>query len=63
MPMMLAVALALALQGCAPTHAPGKNAHDYESDVYQCEKEAAPQRDLILWRQMRDRCMRLRGWR
>ena len=52
------------LTGCAADwrHA-SKGAGDFERDLYECEKDAAPQRDSVLARQMKVRCLQLKGWR
>ena len=60
----LACALAMALAGCGPTWVhQTKSADDFEADLYGCERDAAAQRDVILWRTMMERCLRVQGWR
>jgi hypothetical protein len=54
----------VAVSACAAnyTHL-SKSELDFERDMYQCEREAAPVQDRARNRQMIDRCMRVLGWR
>lgn len=59
-----AAILALLLAGCANTwHHPTKSAQDGQRDAYECEREAAPVLDPMRNSAMRERCLRLRGWK
>jgi hypothetical protein len=58
------IALTVLLAGCATEwRHPMKGAAEYERDYYECEKDAAPQQDVIRWRGMMERCLRSKGWR
>lgn len=52
-----------ALAGCTTWVHPTKTEADFERDAYECERDAAAVQDPIRLSLMRDRCMRVKGWR
>lgn len=58
-----ALLIALAAAGCGTNYQhPTKDQAEFQRDLYDCERDAAPQVDPIYRRRMMDRCLRLRGW-
>lgn len=56
--------LAAALAGCGTTWTqPGRTDADWERDFYECQRDASAQADAGESTAMRQRCMRLKGWR
>lgn len=55
-------AITVILTGCTWSK-PGGTAEAFENDMYQCQVQAAPAQDPILHGMIRDRCMRVKGWR
>lgn len=50
------------LAGCATWTHPYKDAAAFEMDLHQCEVQAAPAEPMRAM-VMKDRCMRVQGWR
>lgn len=55
----LAAAAVLLAAGCSH-YVHRDPAHDFDTDYYDCQKEAAPQNHRR--KEMIDRCLRLKGW-
>lgn len=51
------------LTGCATWHHPFKDEAAFHMDAYDCDVQAAPVQDPMRAMMMKDRCMRLKGWR
>lgn len=60
MKLMLITAL---LAGCATWEHPTKRGAEWDADLYACEVQAAPVQDPWRALQMKEQCMRLKGWR
>ena len=52
-----------ALAGCTTWTHPSKTEQDYYRDQYECERDAAPQRDPMAAYYMQYRCMQVKGWK
>ena len=60
---LLILLLTLALAGCATNYKhQTRSASDFDRDMYECERDAAPVQDRARNRQMIERCMRVKGW-
>jgi hypothetical protein len=60
-PVMLFLTLALA--ACATNYKHQTKADaNFDRDMYECERDAAPVQDRARNRQMIERCMRVKGW-
>lgn len=58
-----ALAALLALAGCSTQYVqPGKSAADFQSDLYACERDAAPAAEPLYRSRMLDRCLTVKGW-
>ena len=51
------------LIGCATWSHPTKPASAFYQDEYACDKDVAATQDPMRAMMMKDRCMRLKGWR
>ena len=51
------------LIGCTTWQHPHKDESAFNRDIYDCEVQSAPVVDPWRAAQMRERCMRLKGWR
>jgi hypothetical protein len=53
----------LALTACATNYKhQTASASDFDRNMYECERDAAPVQDRGRNRQMIERCMRVKGW-
>lgn len=59
---MRTVLLCLLIAGCATWDNPNKTEAQFWEDLYQCEVQAAPVQNDWRVMQMKNRCMRLKGW-
>ena len=53
----------LLVTGCASWSHPTKPASAFYQDEYACDKDVAATQDPMRAMMMKDRCMRLKGWR
>lgn len=53
----------LLLAGCATWSHPTKQPSAFYEDEYACDKDVAATNDQMRAMLMKDRCMRLKGWR
>lgn len=60
----LAAILLIVLPGCGSWSQVGKGQAEFEGDMYECMREAAPAAaDMSYVGALRDACMRRKGWR
>lgn len=57
------LAVALGLAGCTTWTQPLKTEADFNRDMYDCQRDAAPVQESFRASQMRSACMRVKGWR
>ena len=61
--LILITIAVLLLTSCATWDPPATGTGNWNRDLYDCEKDAAPMRDRLEAMGMKKRCMTQKGWR
>lgn len=62
--MIRIVITCLLLAGCSTNYIQaGKSEADFNRDLYECERDAAPVQNALQRERMMDRCLQVKGWR